>query len=268
MGCRIIDSPRERLAAVLTNVFMPCNGRFPTIILLSGVFFASGAGGFFGGVISALTLTAVVILGVFLTLFLTRVLTSTLLRGKPSFFTVEMPPYRRPDFLRVITRSLLDRTLSVLLRAVTVAVPAGFIIWILANLQAGGATILSYITDFLDPFGRLLGMDGTMIAAFILGIPANEIVIPIALMAYAAEGSLAELSVGAARELLLANGWSAWTAASVIIFSLCHWPCSTTLITVKRETGSRLYAALAFIIPTAVGVILCAALNLVANIFI
>ena len=268
MGCRIIDSPRERLAAILTNSLMPCNGRFPTVILLSGIFFGAGVGGLLGSAVTALVLTATVLLGVALTLALTRTLTLTLLRGESSFFTMEMPPYRRPDLLRVLTRSLLDRTLSVLWRAVKVAAPAGLVIWLLANLSVGDATVLSHITAFLDPIGRFLGMDGTILAAFILGLPANEIVIPIALMAYAAEGSLAELSIGATRDILLANGWTAMTAVSVIVFSLCHFPCSTTLITIKRETGKLRYAILAAIIPTALGVLLCAALNFAVGFFV
>ncbi len=267
MGCRIIDSPRERLAAMLTNSLMPCNGRFPTVILLSGIFFGAGLGGFLGNAVTALALTAVVLLGVALTLALTRLLTLTLLRGESSFFTMEMPPYRTPDLVRVLTRSLLDRTLSVLWRAVKVAAPAGLVIWLLANLSAGDATLLSHITSALDPLGRFLGMDGTILAAFILGLPANEIVIPVALMAYAAEGSLAELSIGATSDILLANGWTALTAVSVIVFSLCHFPCSTTLITIKRETGKLRYAVLAAIIPTVMGVILCALINFVAGAF-
>ena len=268
MGCRIIDSPRERLAAILTNSLMPCNGRFPTVILLSGIFFASGIGGLPGGAVTALALTITVLLGVVLTLALTRLLTLTILRGEPSFFTMEMPPYRRPDFARVLTRSLLDRTLSVLKRAVAVAAPAGLVIWLLANVRVGGGTVLSYITSTLDPIGRFLGMDGTILAAFILGLPANEIVIPIALMSYAAEGGLVEASTGAMAEMLHANGWSAATAVCVIVFSLCHFPCSTTLITIKRETGKLRYAILAAILPTLMGAILCALINLVAGFLI
>ena len=268
MGCRIIDSPRERLAAILTNSLMPCNGRFPTVILLSGIFFASGIGGLPGGAVTALALTITVLLGVVLTLALTRLLTLTILRGEPSFFTMEMPPYRRPDFARVLTRSLLDRTLSVLKRAVAVAAPAGLVIWLLANVSVGGGTVLSYITSTLDPVGRFLGMDGTILAAFILGLPANEIVIPIALMSYAAEGGLVEASTGAMAEMLNANGWSAATAVCVIVFSLCHFPCSTTLVTIKRETGKLRYAILAAILPTLMGAILCALINLVAGFLI
>ena len=268
MGCRIIDSPRERLAAILTNSLMPCNGRFPTVILLSGIFFASGIGGFLGGAVTALALTATVLLGVVLTLVMTRILTATILRGEPSFFTLEIPPYRCPDFARVLTRSILDRTRSVLKRAVVVAAPAGLVIWLLANVSVGGGTVLSHITTALDPIGRVLGMDGTILAAFILGLPANEIVIPIALMSYAAEGGLVEASTGAMAEMLHANGWSAMTAVSVIIFSLCHFPCSTTLITIKRETGKLRYAALAAILPTILGAILCALINLVSGFFV
>jgi ferrous iron transport protein B len=268
MGCRIIDSPRERLAAVLTNSLMPCNGRFPTVIFLSGSFFAVGLGGLLGGFVTALVLAGVVVLGVILTMILTRVLTFTILRGESSFFTVEMPPYRRPDFLRVLTRSLLDRTLSVLKRAVAVAAPAGLVIWILANVTFSGDSLLSYVVNFIDPIGRFLGMDGTILAAFVLGLPANEIVLPIALMTYAAEGSMCELSASAMREILVANGWDVWTAASVILFSLCHFPCATTLLTIKRETGKLRYAILAAIIPTALGVLLCAALNFAVGFFV
>jgi ferrous iron transport protein B len=209
-----------------------------------------------------------VILGVVLTLILTRILTLTILRGEPSFFTLEMPPYRRPDFVRVLTRSLLDRTLSVLKRAVAVAAPAGLVIWFLANISIGGGTVLSYFTSVLDPVGRFLGMDGTILAAFILGLPANEIVIPIALMAYAAESGLVEVSTGAVAEILESNGWNAATAVCVMLFSLCHFPCSTTLITIKRETGKLRYAVLAAILPTLMGVILCALINLLSEIFI
>ena len=268
MGCRIIDSPRERLAAVLTNSLMPCNGRFPTVILLSSIFFSVGLGGFLGGAVTALVLGGVVILGVFLTLALTRLLTSTALKGEGSFFTIEMPPYRRPDFVRVLTRSLLDRTLKVLLRAVTVSAPAGLVIWLLANLTVGGESVLSYIISALEPIGRALGMDGTILSAFVLGLPANEIVMPIALMSYAEVGSIGEITVGAAREILIANGWNAWRAVSVIIFSLCHFPCSTTLITIKRETGKLRYAILAAVLPTVIGILLCIAINLLSMIFV
>ena len=213
-------------------------------------------------------LTITVLLGVVLTLALTRLLTLTILRGEPSFFTMEMPPYRRPDFARVLTRSLLDRTLSVLKRAVVVSAPAGLVIWLLANVSVGGGTVLSHITTALDPVGRVLGMDGTILAAFILGLPANEIVIPIALMSYAAEGGLVEASTGAMAEMLHANGWSVTTAVCVIVFSLCHFPCSTTLITIKRETGKLRYTILAAILPTLMGAILCALINLVAGFLI
>ena len=266
MGCRIIDSPRERLAAILTNGLVPCNGRFPTVILLSGIFISYGLGGLLGGAVSALVLAFVVVLGVFLTLFLTRVLTSTLLRGESSFFTIEMPPYRRPDVLRVLTKSLLDRVLSILWRAIKVSWPTGLVIWLLANISVGDGSILAAITDALDPVGVFLGMDGTILAAFILGIPANEIVIPIALMAYAAEGSLTELSLEAMRTLLIDNGWTVWTAVSTMLFSLCHFPCATTLITIKRETGKLRYAMLAAVLPTLLGILLCSALNFVIRI--
>lgn len=254
-GCRIIDSPRERLLAVLTNSLVPCNGKFPTLILLISIFFA---GSLFSSFTSALILTAVIVMGVLATFFATKLLSETLLKGKSSSFILELPPYRRPQLAKTLVRSVFDRTLFVLGRAAAVAAPAGLVIWLAANITVGGETLLQHCSDFLDPFAKLMGLDGVILTAFILGFPANEIVLPIILMAYGAMGTLPDLGstaeIGAA---LAANGWTKATAVCVILFSLMHFPCSTTLITVKKETGSLKYALVAAILPTLMGIIAC-----------
>lgn len=258
VGCRIIDSPRERLLAILTNNFVPCNGRFPAMIAILTMFFAGAAGGAFSSLLSSLLLTAVIVLGVGITFAVTKLLSKTLLKGLPSSFALELPPYRKPQIGKVIVRSVFDRTLFVLGRAAAVAAPAGVIIWLMANVSAGGASILDHCAAFLDPFARLMGLDGVILLAFILGFPANEIVIPIIIMAYTAQGSLTELeSLAQMKSLFVQNGWTWTTAVSVILFSLNHWPCSTTLLTIKKETGSLRWTAAAAAIPTAVGVVLC-----------
>ena len=258
VGCRIIDSPRERLLAILTNNFVPCNGRFPTLIAILTMFFVGTAGGVFSSVLSALLLTLVIVLGVAATLLMTKLLSRTLLKGVPSSFTLELPPYRKPQIGKVIVRSIFDRTLFVLGRAVAIAAPAGMLIWLLANLSVGGVSILQHCASFLDPFARLMGLDGVILIAFILGFPANEIVVPIIIMAYMAQGSILELgSLAEMKSLFLQNGWTWMTAISVMLFSLLHWPCSNTLLTIKKETGSWKWTGLAAAIPTAVGVITC-----------
>ena len=259
VGCRIIDSPRERLIAILTNNFVPCNGRFPFLISLITMFFVGvdrspGRAG-----LSALILLGVVLLGVFMTFWVSRALSGTLLKGVPSSFTLELPPYRVPQIGKVITRSMLDRTLFVLGRAVAVAAPAGLILWICANVELGGVSLLAHCTGALDPFARLLGLDGVILMAFILGFPANEIVLPIILMAYLADGTLSELpDLGAMRGLLIAHGWTWRTAVCTMLFSLMHWPCSTTCMTIHKETGSAKWTALSIAIPTGVGMLVCA----------
>ncbi len=267
VGCRIIDSRRERLIAMLTNVFVPCNGRFPTIIALISIFFVS-VSGIMGTALSAIVLSAVIIFGILMTLLASKLLSLTFLKGTPSSFTLELPPYRSPQIARVIVRSVLDRTLYVLGRAVAVAAPAGLIIWLFANVYVGGTSILSYCTDFLDPFARAIGLDGVILFAFILALPANEIVLPIILMSYSSAGSLIEYTglqeLGA---LLRDNGWNTLTAVCVIIFMLCHFPCSTTLITIKKESGSIKWAILGAILPTLIGIILCFAISFTVRVF-
>lgn len=268
VGCRIIDSKRERLIAMLTNSFVPCNGRFPTLIAIISMFFAGAVGGILGSVWSALLLTAVIILGIGMTFAASRFLSATILKGQPSSFTLELPPYRRPQIGKVLVRSVLDRTLFVLGRAAAVAAPAGAVIWILANVTAEGQTLLSHCTAFLDPFAQLLGLDGVILMAFILGLPANEIVIPIIIMAYMAQGSITELDLTQMRELFINNGWTWVTAVSTMLFSLMHWPCSTTILTVKKEAGGWKWAAISAVLPTLVGMIVCFLFSNIAKMFL
>jgi len=267
-GCRIIDSPRERMLAILTNSFVPCNGRFPTLITLLTIFFVgtgSGSGAF---LLSALMLTGIILLGVGMTFAVTRLLSVTLLKGVPSSFTLELPPYRRPQVIMVLIRSVFDRTLFVLGRAVAVAAPAGLLIWILANTVIGDTTLLSLCAAVLDPLARLMGLDGVILIAFILGFPANEIIMPIIFMAYLAQGTVMEPgSLEAMKSLLAAHGWTWMTAVSTMLFSMMHWPCSTTLLTIRRETGSWGWTGLAALLPTAAGMLFCMVFTGICSIF-
>lgn len=268
VGCRIIDSPRERLLAILTNNFVPCNGRFPTLIAIIGMFFIGAAAGVFSSLVSALLLTAVILIGVLMTFGVTRLLSKTLLKGVPSSFTLELPPYRKPQVGKVIVRSVFDRTFFVLGRAIAVAAPAGLVIWLMANISVGGVSILNHCAAFLNPFAGLMGLDGVILIAFILGAPANEIVIPIVIMAYMAQGSILELdSLVQMKQLFADNGWTWVTAISTMLFSLMHWPCSTTLLTIKKETGSWKWTGLAAAIPTVIGVSVCILFASVAKLF-
>jgi len=258
IGCRIINSPRERLIAIITNNFVPCNGRFPTIIAIITMFFAGIFVGPFQSIISTLILTAVIILGIIMTLLMSKILSKTILKGLPSSFTLELPPYRKPQIGRVIVRSIFDRTLFVLGRAVAVAAPAGLLLWIMANIYIGDLSLLTKCGEFLNPFARLFGLDGYILMAFILGFPANEIVIPIIIMSYMATGSLMELdSLAQLRELLVANGWTWLTAVCVMLFTLMHWPCGTTCWTIKKETQSFKWTLVSFLVPTLMGLLVC-----------
>ena len=257
-GCRIIDSKRERLLAILTNAFVPCNGRFPALIAVITMFCVGAVGSGFGSFYASMVLAAVIVFSVVMTLLATKLLSKTVLKGVPSAFTLELPPYRKPKILEVIVRSVFDRTLFVLGRAVLVAIPAGLVIWLTANITVGDISILAHCAEFLDPLGRLMGLDGVILIAFILGLPANEIVVPIIIMGYTASGSLTEMgSLTSVRELFIANGWNEITAICVIVFLVLHWPCSTTLLTVKKETGSIKWTLLAFLLPTLLGFALC-----------
>lgn len=267
VGCRIIDSKRERLIAMLTNVFVPCNGRLPVLLTLISLFFVGAERmGFVSGLLSAMLLTAFIVLGVLMTFLVSKILSLTILKGEPSSFTLELPPFRKPQFGKILVRSLLDRTVFVLGRAAAVSAPAGAVIWLLANVCIGGGTLLSYITDFLNPLGVLLGMDGAILTAFILGIPANEIVLPLVAMNYMQQGGLSEIQSAQMFELFVQNGWNAVTALCVIVFTLMHFPCATSLLTIRKEAGGK-WAALAFVIPTLCGMILCALIAGVARLF-
>ncbi len=257
IACRIIESPRERLIAILTNNFVPCNGRFPTLIAMAAVFMGALVSGFNSFAASALV-AGVVVVGILVTLAVSWVLSKTLLKGVPSTFTLELPPYRMPKVGSLLIRSVLDRTLFVLMRAVTVAAPAGAATWILANIYVGDLSIMSHLAGWLQGFGHLIGLDGFIILAFILGLPANEIVVPILVMSYLSQGAMLELdSMDALRQLLVNNGWTWLTALNMILFSLLHFPCATTLLTIRKETQSVKWTLLAAFIPTGVAMIVC-----------
>lgn len=254
-ACRIIDSPRERLIAILTNNFVPCNGRFPTILLLIAVFLSVGKPW-----MSGFALFLVIGFSVGMTLLVSFFLSRTVLKGMPSAFVLELPPFRRPQIGQVLVRSLLDRTIFVLGRAVTAAAPAGAVIWLLQRIPVGDGTLLTQIAMFLEPLGGLMGLSGPILLAFLLGLPANEIVLPILLMFYSQSGMLVEggSQTGA---MLAANGWTWTTAVCAILFSLNHFPCATTLLTIRKETGSCKWTAISFLLPTIIGICLCAAVH-------
>ena len=257
-GCRIIDSPRERLIAILTASLVPCNGKFPTLIALITIFFVGGRAGLLASLEGAALLLGTLALGAAGTLACSRLLSATVLRGVPSSFALELPPFRKPRVGQVVVRSLLDRTLFVLGRAVSVAAPAGALIWVMANVTVGDVSLLARCTGFLDPFARLFGLDGVILMAFLLGWPANEIVLPVMLMAYLAEGSLVEFEdLAALGALLTQHGWTWLTAVCAMLFSLFHWPCSTTCLTIYKETGSVKWTAASVVIPTLLGLGLC-----------
>ena len=265
-GCRIIDSRRERLVAILTNSFVPCNGRFPTLIALISLFFLGGAAGAARSLLATGLFLAAIVFSVAMTLLASRLLTATLLRGETSSFSLELPPYRLPQFGRVLVRSLLDRTLFVLGRAVTVAAPSGLLIWILANVTVGDTSLLAALASFFDPLGRLMGLDGMILLAFLLGFPANEIVLPILLMGYLQTGSLtAYEGLDQLRQILLANGWTGVTALCTMLLCLLHFPCGTTCLTIYRETGSMKWTAVGFWLPTLMGMTMCMAVRLLST---
>ena len=260
-GCRIIESRRERACAIVTNAFMPCNGRFPILIALLSMFLASS------GLVSALWMLGFLLLAAAMTLLCTFLLSRTLWKNEPpSAFLLELPPYRVPQIGRVLVRSLLDRTLLVLRRAVCVALPAGVLIWLLAN--AGDGEALRALTGFFDPIGRFFGLDGVILTAFLLALLANELVMPLLLLIYADLSSLTDLSsLEAFRTLLIANGWTTMTALSVCLLVLFHSPCATTLLTIRRETGSTAQTLLAVAVPSAVGLCFCLLLRAVGLLF-
>ncbi|SHI71666.1 ferrous iron transport protein B [Clostridium cavendishii DSM 21758] len=266
VGCRIIDSPRERLIAIITNNFVPCNGRFPTLIAIISMFFTGIIVGPFKSVVSTLILTGVIVLGVLMTLIISKILSKTILKGIPSTFTLELPPYRKPQIGKIIIRSIFDRTLFVLGRAMIVAAPAGLVIWLMSNIHIDNLSILTHCANFLNPFATLIGLDGYILMAFILGFPANEIVIPIIIMSYMSKGSLVELdSLEQLKNLLVSNGWTWLTAVCVMLFSLMHWPCATTCLTIRKETQSLKWTLISFLVPTITGIVICFSLTTIVR---
>lgn len=259
LGCRIIETRRERLLAMLTNAITPCNGRFPLLLTVWGLFFTlSGA----PALSAALGLTAVLLFSLGMTFLATRLLSATVLKGESGAFVLELPPWRRPKLGRLLLRSLVERTLFVLGRAAAVAAPAGLLLWTLANVSPGGVSLLQRAAAALDPFARAFGLDGAILLAFLLGLPANETVLPILLMIYAGRGTLAPLGdLTAFHALLLQNGWTRLTALCALVFCVLHWPCSTTLLTIRRESGSWGWTLLAAALPTALGLAVCALLH-------
>lgn len=263
-GARIIDSKRERLIAILTNTLTPCNGRFPAIIKLISVFFVSGVGEA-KGLLSAFILAAVIVLSLALTLLVSNLLSRTLLKGEPSHYILELPPYRTPQITKVIVNSVLNRTVFVLLRAVAVAFPAGIAIWLFANIEINSITILANINNFLEPLGKVMGLDGETLGAFFLGIPANEIVLPIALMSYTGATQMTDsFALSEISAILSANGWNALTAVCYTVFSVVHFPCATALLTIAKETKSVKWLVTSFVLPTVLGIILCSLINLIS----
>lgn len=268
IAARIIDSPRERLIAIVTNAFVPCNGRFPILISMAVLLVGVGAGTLYGNLLATGLVLGAVLLGIAASLLVSWGLSHTLLTGVPSTFTLELPSYRKPQFIPVMIRSFYDRTLFVLGRAVTVAAPAGAIIWLLANTHFGDMSIIHHLAGFLDPLGRLVGVDGVILLSFVLGLPANEIVIPIMLMTYLSEGAMVELgSLQTMGELLFSHGWTWLTAFNFMIITIMHFPCGTTLLTINKETGSRKWAFISAVIPTFFGLLLCFLLTRIALLF-
>jgi len=255
VSTRIIESPRERMLAILTNNFVPCNGRWPTLIVLASLFMAVSVTGGLKTAVTAAVVVGLVLFGIVVTLAVSWGLSKTVLRGIPSHYTLELPPYRIPKLWNTVIRSSLDKSWFVLKRAVIIAAPAGLITWLLANITAGELSLLEHAARFLNPFGHALGLDGYILMAFILGLPANEIVLPILLMAYLSTGAMVEADgLAGLRQILLDHGWTWLTALNMMLFSLLHYPCGTTLFTIYRETRSVKWTAMAFLLPTAIAV--------------
>lgn len=259
-GARIIDSPRERLIAIITNSFVPCNGRFPLLIALITMFLITNNS---SGLMRALILMIFILIGVLFTFLISKLLSKTILKGIPSSFTLELPPYRRPQIGKVLVRSLFDRTLFVLKRAICISAPAGLIIWIFSNVKINDLSLLRLFSDFLDPFGNFIGLDGVILMAFILGFPANEIVMPIMIMGYMSLGMITDMNdLSLLKNLLVDHGWTYVTAICVMLFSLFHFPCLTTIFTIKKETGKWKWALVSFIVPLLIGISLCFFVNI------
>ena len=269
VGCRIINSTREKIIAMLTNSFVPCNGRFPILITIASIFIGSLVANQYASLVSTLAVLVVIVFGIIMTLLISKLLSKTILKGEPTSFVLELPPYRKPQILKVITRSIFDKTLFVLGRAIAIAAPAGIVIWLMSNIAIQDITLLNYVANFLNLLGNLMGLDGYILTAFILGLPANEIVLPLILMSYLSGSELIDIEdISSISTILQQNGWTIITAINVMIFSLLHFPCSTTLLTIKKETGSIKWMSLAFAIPTICGVVVCMCTNLVYNLIV
>lgn len=255
MSTRIIESPRERMLAILTNNFVPCNGRWPTLILLASLFMAAGYAGGMASLVTAGMVMTMVLIGIVVTISVSWILSKTALKGVPTHYTLELPPYRRPKIWSTVLRSSKDKSWYVLKRAVIVAAPASIITWIIANINIGDTSILMHFVQFLDPFGQALGMDGFILAAFIIGLPANEIVVPILIMAYLSQGAMLELDdLTELKAVFVSHGWTWLTALNMMLFSLLHFPCGTTLVNIYKETKSKKWTFLSFAIPTAIAI--------------
>ena len=261
-GARIIDSKRERNIAIITNSLTPCNGRFPFLIAVISIFLAKNS------ITASLILLSFIVLSVIVTMICSKILSKTALKGKSGSLIFELPKYRVPDFKNVIKSTFRDKILFVLFRAVIVSIPAGLIIWALANIDVNGISLLNILSVKLDPFGKIIGLDGVMLVAFILGLPANEIVLPIALMAYLSTNVMKDYSsIENLSTILISNGWTIRTAICACIFSMFHFPCATTLLTIGKETKSIKYTLLSIITPLLSGIIICTVINALFSIF-
>ena len=259
VACRIIESPRERLIAIITNNFVPCNGRWPTMIMLATIFISAAFPETFGSIAAASSLVAVTLFGIGVTLVVSKVLSTTFLKGEASSYILELPPYRRPQILRVLYTSFIDRTIFVLWRAVVMAAPCGGIAWLLGNIMVGDVSLMAHIAGALNPFGYAIGLDGVIILAYIIAIPANEIVVPTIIMAYMNLDRMTDISSMAELQTLLVDGqgWTILTAVCLMLFSLLHNPCSTTIWTIYKETGSTKWTVVASLMPVVIALVVC-----------
>ena len=265
-NARIIDSKRERLIAIITNSFIPCNGRFPGLISIISIFFVL-KNKLLNSFVNVLVFASIIIISILITLIISKVLSNTILKGEHSFFTLELPPYRKPNFIKVITRSIFDRTIRVLSRAIVVSIPAGIIIWLLSNLSISNHSLIYYLTNFINPFGVIIGLDGVILLSFILGFPANEIVIPVMLMIYLSNNTMLDINnISEIKNILISNNWTIKTSICMLLFIVFHFPCSTTLLTIKKETSSVKWTILSFVLPLLIGITLCLIINNVFNI--
>lgn len=264
-NARIIDSKRERLVAIITNSFTPCNGRFPALISIISIFFIL-KNKILNSFVNVAIFASIIIISILITLIVSKILSKTFLKGEYSFFALELPPYRKPNFIKVIVRSIFDRTIRVLARAIVVSIPAGIIIWLLTNLSINSHSLIYYLTNIMNPFGLIIGLDGVILMSFILGFPANEIVIPVMLMIYLSNNTMLDINnMNEIKNILITNNWTIKTAICMLIFIVFHFPCSTTILTIKKETSSIKWTLLSFFIPLLIGVILCLIVNVIFN---